>query len=202
VKPDRSSSAEDASRFHTTRWSAVLLSAQSQVPGSQNAFAELSRLYWFPLYTFIRRRGHNPENAKDVVQGFFLPLRDHKVLAQVDPLTGKFRFFLLASFQNYLSKESDRRRLLKRGRNIEFIPFDPENAEALYLLESADCLTPETIFDARWATTLLDQVMNRLGREYEAEGKSATFLVWKPFLDPKDLIAAEGHWENEKTVRR
>jgi RNA polymerase sigma factor (sigma-70 family) len=164
----------------------VLLSAQSQSPGSKDALAELCRLYWFPLYAFVRRHGHNPEDAKDVVQGFFLHLLDHKVLAQVDPLKGKFRSFLLASIQNYLAKEGDRGRCLKRGGNVEFVRLDPENAETLYLLEPANCLTPETIFDARWATTLLDEVMSRLGGEYAEQGKSATFQTLKPFLDPKN----------------
>jgi hypothetical protein len=89
LKPTHSSPAEEARQFHTTRWSVVLLSAQSRSPGSKDALAELCRLYWFPLYAFIRRSGHNPEDAKDAVQGFFLHLLDHKVLARVDPLKGK-----------------------------------------------------------------------------------------------------------------
>jgi RNA polymerase sigma factor (sigma-70 family) len=189
LKPDHSSPAENASHFHTTRWSVVLLSTQSQLPGSKDALAQLCRLYWSPLYAFVRRRGHNPEDAKDLVQGFFLHLLDHKVLAHVDPLKGKFRSFLLASIQNYLSKEGDRSRCLKRGGKMEFVPLDPENAEALYLLEPSNCLTAETIFDARWATTLLDEVMTRLGMEYAAQEKSATFQVLKPFLDPKNAQA-------------
>jgi RNA polymerase sigma-70 factor (ECF subfamily) len=86
----------------------------------------------------------------------------------------------------YLSKEGERGRCLKRGGKLEFVRWDPENAETLYLLEPASCLMPETIFDARWATTLLDEVVSRLGREYAPQGKSATFLALKPFLDPKN----------------
>jgi DNA-directed RNA polymerase specialized sigma24 family protein len=107
LKPDDSSRV-DAAEFRPTRWSVVLLSAQSNAPGSQAALAALCRLYWYPLYAFVRRRGYYPEDAQDLTQGFFLHLLDHKALAQVDPLKGKFRSFLLASIQNYLSKPVDR----------------------------------------------------------------------------------------------
>lgn len=178
------SRGEEAGRFHTTQWNVVLLSAQSQVPGSKAALAELCRLYWLPLYTFVRRRGYSPADSQDVVQGFFLHLLDHKALAEVDPRKGKFRSFMLASIKNYLSKEVDRVRCLKRGGNIEFVPFDPKNAEELYRFEPADFLTAETIFDARWATILLEEVMTRLANEYAAGGKETTLRALEPFLAP------------------
>jgi DNA-directed RNA polymerase specialized sigma24 family protein len=177
------SPVEDAGRFRTTRWSVVLLSAQSQAPGSKAALAELCRLYWFPLYAFVRRRGYGPDDAQDVTQGFFLHLLDHKALVQVDPRKGKFRSFLLASIENYLSKERDRVHCLKRGGNIEFVPLNTESAEDLYRLEPADFLTAETIFDARWAITLLNEAMTRLRDEYAAQGKIASFHALKSFLD-------------------
>src|SRR6201987_668909 len=154
---DHSSPKQKAGRFRTTRWSVVLLSAQSQAPGSKAALAELCRLYWFPLYAFVRQRGYTPADTQDLVQGFFLHLLDHKALAEVDPRKGKFRSFLLASLKNYLSKESDRARCLKRGGNVEFVPLDTENAEEICKFEPADFLTAETIFDARWATALLHE---------------------------------------------
>ena len=188
MKPDQSSLA-DAAEFRPTRWSVVLLSAQSKAPGSQAALAALCRLYWYPLYAFVRRRGYNPEDAQDLTQGFFLHLLDHKALAQVDPLKGKFRSFLLASIQNYLSKEVDRARCLKRGGKMEFVPLDVENAEDRYRLEPTDYLTAEKIFDARWALTLLDEAMNLLCAEYAGQGKGATLERLKPFLRPIDSDA-------------
>src|SRR5260370_14315689 len=134
LKPDNSSLA-DAAEFRPTRWSVVLLSAQSKAPGSQAALAALCRLYWYPLYAFVRRRGYSPEDAQDLTQGFFLHLLDHKALAQVDPLKGKFRSVLLVSIQNYLSKEADRARCLKRGGEMQFVPLDAKNAEDRYQLE-------------------------------------------------------------------
>lgn len=188
MKPDYSSLA-DAAEFRPTRWSVVLLSAQSKAPGSQAALAALCRLYWYPLYAFVRRRGYNPEDAQDLTQGFFLHLLDHKALAQVDPLKGKFRSFLLASIQNYLSKETDRVRCLKRGGKTEFVPLDAENAEDRYRLEPTDYLTAEKIFDGRWALVLLDEAMRLLSAEYAGEGKTAILETLKPFLSPIDSEA-------------
>jgi DNA-directed RNA polymerase specialized sigma24 family protein len=160
---DHSSPVEEAGRFRTTKWNLVLLSAQSQALGSKAALAELCRLYWFPLYAFVRRRGYSPADTQDLVQGFLLHLLEHKALAEVDPRKGKFRSFLLASIKNYLSKEADRTSCLKRGGNIEFVPLDTQNAEELYKFEPADFLKAETIFDARWAIALLNETMARLG---------------------------------------
>jgi RNA polymerase sigma factor (sigma-70 family) len=167
----------------------VLLSAQSNAPGSQAALAGLCKLYWYPLYAFVRRRGYNPEDAQDLTQGFFLHLLDHKALAQVDPLKGKFRSFLLASIQNYLSKQIDRARCLKRGGKTEFVPLDGKTAEDRYRLEPVDYLTAEKMFDARWALTLLDEAMSLLSAEYAAQGKTPTFEALKAFLRPIDSEA-------------
>ena len=181
---DPHSPAHDAGRFRTTHWSAVLLSAQSQAPGAQAALAELCRLYWYPLYGFVRSRGHGPEAAQDLTQGFFLHLLEHRALHHVSPAKGKFRSFLLASLQNYLANEANRARRLKRGGQVEFVPLDAEAVEQRYRLEPADPLTPETLFDARWARALLGEVTERLRQEHAFEGKAAAFDTLKPFLDP------------------
>jgi DNA-directed RNA polymerase specialized sigma24 family protein len=176
--------AGGANRFHTTRWSVVLLSAESQAAGCQEAFGELCRLYWYPLYAFIRHRGHSPEDAQDLAQGFFLHLAECKTLSRVDRSKGKFRSFLLASLHNYLSHEAERASCLKRGGKAEIIHLDLEFAEARYGMEPVETLTPEKIFDARWALVLLGEARNRLSREYLAQGKAATFEALKAFVDP------------------
>ena len=184
MKRDQSSPAGGANRFLTTRWSVVLVSAQSQAPGSNEAFADLCKLYWYPLYAFIRHRGYSAENAEDLVQGFFLHLVEHKSLSRVDRSKGKFRSFLLASLQKYLSDEADRARCLKRGGGAEFVHLDGEAAEDRYQLEPVDTLSPEKIFDARWAMALINEALNRLGREYDSQGKATTFQALRAFLDP------------------
>jgi RNA polymerase sigma-70 factor (ECF subfamily) len=160
----------------------VLLSAQSQAPGFQAALGELCRIYWYPLYAYIRRRGRHPQEAQDLTQGFFLHLLEHKTLARVDPLKGKFRSFLLGSLQNYLSKEADRARSVKRGGKVEFVHLEMQSAEDRYQREPADQLSPEKIFEARWALILLEHALTVLGRQYADRGKEAVFENLKSFL--------------------
>ena len=164
----------------------MLLSAESQAPGFQGALGELYRIYWYPLYAHVRRRGHAPEEAQDLTQGFFLHLLEHKTLGRADPLKGKFRSFLLGSLQNYLSTEAERARCLKRGGGVEFVPLDLRNAEDRYRLEPVDALTPEKVFAARWAVALLGAAMKRLRGEYVTSEKAATIEVLKVFLDPNN----------------
>ena len=171
-------------QFHTTQWSVVLLSAQSQVPGSRPALADLCHLYWYPLYAFVRRRGYSAEDAQDLTQGFFLSLLERKSLRKVSPEKGKFRSFLLASLKNYLSDAFDRTNSIKRGKEIEFVPLDFETGEERYSAEAASALTAESVFDARWAMTLLGHAMDRLRDEYATQGKKEMIDALQPFLDP------------------
>ena len=186
VKLEHDSTAKGVVRFRTTRWTVVMISAQSQAREGRAAFAELYQLYRYPLYAFARRAGHSPEDAQDLTQGFFLHLLEHRALTHVDRLKGKFRSFLLASFQNYLSVEARRDRRLKRGGDYEFVSLDLESAESRYRLEPVDYLTAETIFDARWAMTLLDRAMTLLRHEYAAHGKASTFETLMVFLGRSD----------------
>src|SRR5215469_3808763 len=174
----------DAKQFQTTRWSGVLDSAQSRAPGYKEAFADLCKIYWYPLYGFIRHRGYSPEDAEDLVQGFFLYLVERKTLSRADRSKGKFRSFLLASLQNFLSDEAARARRLKRGGKAGFVCINLEEAADRYGFEPVEELTPEKIFDARWAMALMGEVLNRLNREYVAQGKGTTFQALRGFLDP------------------
>jgi DNA-directed RNA polymerase specialized sigma24 family protein len=159
--------------------------AQSQAQGGQSALAELCRLYWYPLYIFARRRGQSPDDVQDLTRGFFLHLLEHRALTGVDRLKGKFRSFLLASFQNHLSDAVDRARRLKRGGDKEFAQL----AEERYRLEPVESLTAEKIFDARWAMTVLGETLKQLCQEYATAGKKPTFEALKVFLDPNNSIA-------------
>jgi DNA-directed RNA polymerase specialized sigma24 family protein len=178
-----------AASFHTTHWTIVMTAAQTQEEGGPAALAELCRLYWYPLYVFARRRGHSADDAQDLTQGFFLHMLEHRALARVDRLKGKFRSFLLTLFTNYISIEARRARCLKRGGNCEFITLDLEGAESRYLLEPADALTAEKVFDARWAMTLLGRATTLLGEEYAAQDKTSTFEMLEAFLDLSDSKA-------------
>jgi DNA-directed RNA polymerase specialized sigma24 family protein len=172
----------EADRFRTTRWTVVLASVDDQGQGGRTALGALCQTYWYPLYAFARRRGHSPADAQDLTQGFFQHVLEHRALRKVDRLKGKFRSFLLACFQNYLSVQAQRAHRLKRGGNYQFVSLDLETAENRYLLEPADYLTPEKIFEARWALTLLEDAMAVLRNEYVASGKESVFDTLKGFV--------------------
>lgn len=175
---------DETARFHTTRWSVIIVAAQGDTGAGQQALAKLCQLYWYPLYVFARRRGYSPHDAQDLTQGFFLHLLENRTFARADQRRGKFRSFLLACFQNYLSVQAQRARSLKRGGAHEFVFLDSETAESRYELEPADQLTAQKIFDARWALTLLGEAMTRLRQQYEAQGKLSIFESLKAFVDP------------------
>jgi RNA polymerase sigma factor (sigma-70 family) len=169
--------------------------AHNQAQGGQSALAELCLLYWYPLYIFARRRGYSPDDAKDLTQGFFLHVVEQRAFTGVDRLKGKFRSFLLAAFQNHLSDAGDRARRLKRGGDKEFVQLDAEEAEERYRLEPADFLTPEKIFDARWAMTVLGEALKQLRQEYATAVKASIFEALKRFLDTDNSIAPPSYGE-------
>jgi RNA polymerase sigma factor (sigma-70 family) len=172
----------DSAQFHSTRWTLVIASAHDQSQTGRAALAALCQIYWYPLYAFARRRGHSPADAQDLTQGFFLHVLEHRALSQVDRLKGKFRSFLLACFQNYLSVETQRAHSLKRGGQCQFISLDLETAETRYRLEPVDYLTAEKIFEARWALILLGQAKTILRQEYAARGKESVFDILRAFV--------------------
>ena len=195
MERDHGPPAEGAASFHATHWTIVMRAAQSQAPEGQSALAELCRNYWYPLYVFARRRGHSPDDAQDLTQGFFLHLLEQQALAGVDRLKGKFRSFLLASFQNHLSDQVDSARRLKRGGDKEFVHLDAEEAEERYRMEPVELMTAEKLFDARWAMTLLGEALKKLGQEYATAGKASTFEALKAFLDPDNSTAPPSYDE-------
>ncbi|MGA8478462.1 MAG: hypothetical protein WB696_10935, partial [Chthoniobacterales bacterium] len=184
MNPNDTLAPDKPARFQTTRWSVVLRAAQSQLPDSHAALADLYRIYWYPLYAFVRRRGYNPEDAQDLTQGFFFTMLERKSLRQVGRTRGKFRSFLLASLKNYLSDQFDRTNSIKRGGHVEFVALDFGGGEERYRDDQVDSLTAEKVFDARWAMTLLNSTIERLRKEYAAQGKTKIIDVLQPFLDP------------------
>ena len=200
MRPDDSSVAGFAGRFHTTRWTLVMISAQNQSQAGQAALAELCQIYWYPLYAFARRRGHSPDASQDLTQGFFLHLLEHRALTHVDRLKGKFRSFLRASFHNFIAVENHRAQCLKRGGKQRFVTLDAEDAENRYRLEPADYLSPEKIFDARWAMTLLDHAMSQLRGDYRSLGKETVFETLKEFVGIGETKASSSYDDAAKAL--
>jgi DNA-directed RNA polymerase specialized sigma24 family protein len=159
-------------RFPTTRWSQVLAAGDHADPAAGQALAELCAAYWYPLYAFVRRKGHPPEEAADLVQGTFVNILHRNGLAAVMPERGRFRSFLMASCANHLADSRDRDRTAKRGGGSAPIAFDSAVAEGRYRSEPVNELTAERLFERRWATSLLDLAVARLEAESIATGKA------------------------------
>jgi RNA polymerase sigma-70 factor (ECF subfamily) len=168
--------------FQTTRWSLVAAAGNGGSPAARQALGELYQSYWYPLYAYIRRRGHGPEAARDLTQEFFTRLLESEGLAAVDRGRGRFRSFLLAACQHFLANEHDRAVALKRGGGRPVLPLDFGDADARYQREPAHEATPERLFERRWALALLASVLDRLSAEYQSANKGPVFEVLKTYL--------------------
>ncbi len=168
--------------FPTTHWSVVLAAHDTESPEADAALAELCRTYWYPLYAFIRRKGHNPHDAEDLTQAFFARLLEKNYVAQADRERGRFRTYLLAALTHFLADEWDKARRLKRGGGREIISFDAASAEERYRLEPIDQLDAAKLYERRWVTTLFDRVLARLEEEFHDSGKGELFNCLKNSL--------------------
>jgi RNA polymerase sigma-70 factor (ECF subfamily) len=153
----------------------VLAAGQGTPSEAHEALSTLCGLYWYPLYAFTRRQGREAEDARDSVQGFFTRLLEKNDLAAVDRQRGRFRSWLLASLKHYLVNEWNRERAQKRGGGQTPISIDGATAEGLYSLELSHDLTPERLYERRWALTLLEHVLASLAAECARLGKQPLF---------------------------
>ncbi len=167
-----------APRFGTTHWSLVLKAGQ----GAEEALVKLCQVYWPPLYTYTRRRGHAVHEAQDLTQAFFAHLLENRGLAGVAPSKGRFRSFLMVSLKHFLDNEWQKSHTLKRGGQQVFISWDELTAEDRESLEPSDHLTPERIFDRRWALMLLERVMDQLRKECTTARQGELFEKLKDYL--------------------
>lgn len=182
--------------FATTHWSVVLAAGEGRTEPSRRALETLCAAYWYPIYSYVRRKGYNPEEAQDLTQEFFSQLiaRDHFRLA--DPSKGKFRGFLLSTLDYFLAREWNRAHRQKRGGQFTFISFDQQPPEERYQLEPADHDSPERKFLRQWALTVLKQAMKALQAECDANGKAALFR------EAKSLISGERDGAAYATISR
>jgi RNA polymerase sigma-70 factor (ECF subfamily) len=168
--------------FDTTHWSLVLAARRRSDPEqARAALAALCQAYWYPLYAFVRRKGYDADVAQDLVQGFFARLLEKDDLQDVDPAKGRFRSFLMAACAHFLANRRDYERAQKRGGRPP-LSIDAAEAERRYGREPSHTLTPERLFLRRWATTLLDGVLERLQSEMADAGKAGQFEALKPAL--------------------
>jgi RNA polymerase sigma-70 factor (ECF subfamily) len=165
--------------FETTQWSLVLAAAGNDSQ-ARDALSSLCQTYWYPLYAYLRRRGLDPEDARDLTQGFLTSLIERQDFEGLRQDRGRFRAFLLASLKHYLSNWSARERTQKRGGGWQMVPL--ENAEGLYVIEPVSHATPETLFERRWALTVVDGLLAELRAQWTAQGRASEFDELKACL--------------------
>jgi DNA-directed RNA polymerase specialized sigma24 family protein len=172
--------------FNTTHWSVVLVAGEGNSDAARKALETLCKAYWYPIYIYVRRKGHGADEAQDLTQEFFTQLiaKDHVSLA--DRNKGKFRTFLLAMLDYFLAREWSRVHRQKRGGKFMFISLDQLAPEERYRLEPADNNTPERQFLRQWALTVLKHAMNALEKECETNGKAQLFR------EANGLLSGEG----------
>jgi DNA-directed RNA polymerase specialized sigma24 family protein len=167
--------------FTTTHWS-VVLEAQTESPTAQEALEKLCHIYWPPIYSFVRKNGVDPEEAKDVTQKFFADLLEHRSLTAVRKEKGRFRSYLLGALKYFLADEQRRVMAIKRGKGQRLIPLEELTAGERSEMEPADSITAEQIYERQWACTLLERVLGLLKNEYIAAGNAALFDCLKQLL--------------------
>lgn len=180
VDDSDSGPAPPTSGFGVTHWSLIVKARDRIAPDADAALAALCQAYWYPLYVFIRRQTESADEAEELTQEFFARFLEKDFLGGVDQAKGRFRNFLLACCKHFLSNERDRARAKKRGRPP--LSLDFASAAGRYGLEPAHALTPERLFERRWALNLLDQALEQLGRELAASGHERLYERLKPAL--------------------
>lgn len=171
----------DVRDFHTTHWS-IVLRAGGDSNEAQTALARLCEIYWFPLYTFVRREGHDVHDAQDLTQEFFARLLAKGWIGGVEREKGRFRSWLLASVKHFLANEWDRVRAEKRGGRVKVISIDEATAEERYRHQPAGHENADDAFDRQWALSLLGRVLKRIEAEFINAGKADLFVVIKGTL--------------------
>lgn len=183
--------------FSTTNWSVVLAAIQSDPTVATAALERLCQRYWYPIYAFLRQRGHDTHAAEDLTQGFFHFILERQALHRVEREKGRFRTFMLTALTNFLHNERDKAQTLKRGGGHQIVSLDREFAESIYAVERRNDETPETQFERRWATILVRRVLEELRLEFVQRGKAAlfdtlqTFFTGEPTAADYDRVAVD-----------
>ena len=168
--------------FSTTLWSVVLAAGDPNHPGTAAALDRLCRMYWYPIYAYVRRKGRNAAEAEDLTQEFFSRLLRRGFPAGVRREGGKFRSYLLRALDHFLTNEWRHDNSSKRGGGTTTFSLDGLDAATRYLLEPADIGESESLYDRHWAATVLEAVRERLRQEYARQGKDAVFVALEPCL--------------------
>jgi DNA-directed RNA polymerase specialized sigma24 family protein len=168
--------------FQETLWGQVFAAGKQNLPESQEAMAALYKTYSLPIYSFLRRSGHDRQKAKDLAHDFFGYLWEHNLVAKADPSRSRFRNFLIGVLKKFVLNQYKEHNTLKGGAGYQFVSIDAETAEGIYANEPATDETPETIFERHWVLTVLAQARDRLRMEFMKSGTREQFNAVEPFL--------------------
>lgn len=168
--------------FATTHWTIVLAAGRRHDPQADRALEQLCQTYWFPLYAYVRRRGHEKADAEDLVQAFFTRFLAKNYLEGLSAERGRFRAFLLASLKHFLANEWDKSQRQKRGGGVTHLSLDWQTADSKFQVAASNEPGPDQAFDREWALALLSRVIERLQSECAADGKAKLFEQLKVFL--------------------
>ena len=188
-------------RFPTTRWTLILASGDEST--RREALDWLCERYWYPIYAFLRRHGHDPAAAQDLTQSFLTTFLQRRSMEDADPERGRFRSYVLGALKNFLSDRRDYDAVVRRGGGIDFLSLSMASFEELYRQSPAG-ISPEMLYEQQWALTLIDRVLDLLRAEQEAAGKAETFQHLKNFIsgegDYRQASAALGIQEGAARV--
>jgi len=179
--PDFDGVAPPPAAFATTQWS-IVLGARRDAPHRREALEQLCTVYWLPLYGYLRRHGHAPQDAEDLTQGFFVYLIGSDFLDRPDPAKGRFRGYLVGALKHYLGSHFERVGAQKRGGGASFIDWAGLDAEAEFAAVDQPQRDPAAVYETTWALALLARALTRLHDEQAAAGRGRQFEVLKPFL--------------------
>jgi DNA-directed RNA polymerase specialized sigma24 family protein len=180
--PSASPSQDGEGRFGETAWSIVMAAGGASEPRAREALAELCRIYWPPVYGYLRRRGYGRDDAQDLTQSFFQHIVENQTVRRASREKGRFRSFLLGALKLCLADEQERRHALKRGGGIQFISTDELAAEELHLLRATDGIGPAESLDARWAGVILERALAQVRAAFSEDGQAEMFETLSPFL--------------------
>ncbi|MEZ6123538.1 MAG: sigma factor [Planctomycetaceae bacterium] len=170
-------------RFATTQWSIVRAAGQDSQGTARRALEELCRIYWFPVYAFIRRKGHHAADADDLTQAFFVHLLETAFVKSADRDRGRFRSYLLKSVSNFLNADHRHRTADKRGGSTCVLSLDMTDGEHQYLQLAGEDVSADQLFERRWALTLLQNSTALLRHEYEDRNHRTLYELLEPHLN-------------------
>lgn len=175
------------SAFPETRWSLIVRAARREGTDGLEPLSELCRIYWPPVYAYVRSLGHTTHDAEDLTQGFFAAFLERNDFARADPERGRLRSYLLTSVKHYLINARRHAGREKRGGQAIHFSLDLSDAEERWAAVAvADRQSPDVLYDRQWATTLLEQVIAHLEAGYRERGKGGLFARLKPCLMRSD----------------